>query len=160
MSNELKEHVRSTGTWKRGLFILLFTVIYSIAEVVLGTIVLFQFGSQLFTGKTNDKLYQFSRGLTAYFYQLVQFLTYRSDIKPYPFNEWPGEGLESVQQLESEVQPAAQQAGVKKQPAKRAKTTKPTKTTKTTKPTESTEPKPAEPSKSAEPGEDVTEKKE
>ena len=76
-TEEVKTNVRSADTWVRGLFILLFAVIYGIAEVVLGAIVIFQFGSQLFTGRTNDKLYRFSRGLTAYFYQLLQFFTYR-----------------------------------------------------------------------------------
>ena len=104
MSTELKDHLRDTGTWKRGLFILLFALFYSIAEIVLGAIVLFQFGSQLITGKTNDKLSEFSRGLTAYFYQLLQFFTYRSEVKPYPFSDWPSEGLESVQQQESTAQ--------------------------------------------------------
>lgn len=113
MSTELKTYVRRTDTWIRGLFILLFAVIYSIAEIVLAAIVLFQFGSQLFTGRTNDKLRKFSHGLTAYFYQLLQFFTYRSDLKPFPFSEWP-EGPESVQQEESE--PAAKQSTVKSQP--------------------------------------------
>ncbi len=109
MNDELKTHVRSTATWKRGLLILLFAIIYSISEVVLAAIVLFQFGSQLFTGRINDKLYRFSCGLTAYFYQLVQFFTYRSDLKPYPFSEWPSEGLESVQEQEKELQKALKQ---------------------------------------------------
>lgn len=104
MNDELKTHVRSADTWTRGLFILLFAIIYSIAEVVLGAIVLFQFGSQLITGKINDKLYRFSIGLTAYFYQLVQFFTYRSDLKPYPFSEWPSEGLETVKKQEEALQ--------------------------------------------------------
>ena len=107
MSTELKDHLRSGTTWKRGLFILLFAVLYGIAEVVLWAIVLFQFGSQLFTGRTNDKLHEFSRGLTAYFYQILQFFTYRSDVKPYPFSEWPGEGLESVQQQEDAARQTA-----------------------------------------------------
>jgi len=109
MSTELKEHLRNTGTWTRGLLILLFTLFYSIAEIVLGAIVLFQFGSQLIIGKTNDKLSEFSRGLNAYFYQILQFLTYRSDVKPYPFTDWPSEGLESVQQQESAAQQLAQE---------------------------------------------------
>ncbi len=101
MSTELKAHLRSGDTWKRGLFILLFALLYGIAEVVLWAIILFQFGSQLITGRTNRKLYEFCRGLNAYFYQILQFITYRSELKPYPFSEWPSEGLESVQQQES-----------------------------------------------------------
>lgn len=104
MSSELKDHLGSGATWTRGLFILLFALFYSIAEVLLGAIVLFQFASQLITGRTNDKLHDFSRGLTAYFYQLLQFFTYRSDVRPYPFSEWPGDGLDGVQQQESALQ--------------------------------------------------------
>jgi hypothetical protein len=98
MSTELKAHFSNAETWKRGLFILLFAVFYGIAEVVLGAVVLFQFGSLLITGRTNDKLKTFSRGLTAYFYQLLQFFTYRSDLKPFPFSDWPEEGLEEEPQ--------------------------------------------------------------
>lgn len=165
MSNELNTNVRRADTWKRGLFILIFAVIYSIAEVVLGAIVLFQFGSQLFTGRTNDKLYGFSRGLTAYFYQLVQFFTYRSDLKPFPFSEWPDDGLESVQEQENEMQQAAQPAKDEEQPQPvktrkpaKPKTARTVKTAKTAPPAEPAEP--AEPPTPASPDEDVRETKE
>lgn len=124
MSTELKAHFSNAETWKRGLFILLFAVFYGIAEVVLGAIVLFQFGSQLIAGRTNDKLHEFSRGLTAYFYQLLQFFTYRSDLKPFPFSDWPDEGLESVQEQEREMQQAAPHDEEGKQPAKPARATR------------------------------------
>lgn len=148
-TEEVKTNVRSADTWVRGLFILLFAVIYGIAEVVLGAIVIFQFGSQLFTGRTNDKLYQFSRGLTAYFYQLLQFFTYRSDLKPYPFSEWPSEGLEGIQSQERETQqkqPAetAKSKSAPKKAAATAKKSRPRKTTSTEAPEESTE-KPTKP---------------
>jgi len=93
MSSELKEHLRSGPTWKRGLYILLFAVIYSVAEVVLWAVVLFQLGSHLITGHSNVALLEFSRGLNAYFYQILQYLSFRSELKPYPFNDWPTEGL-------------------------------------------------------------------
>lgn len=93
MSTELKENLSSGSTWKRGLFILLFAVLYGVAEVVLWAIVLFQFGSHLIIARSNDALLDFSRGLNAYIYQILQFITFRSEEKPYPFNDWPGEGI-------------------------------------------------------------------
>lgn len=93
MSTELKEHLRSGPTWKRGLYILLFALIYSVAEVVFWAVILFQFGNHLLTGRSNESLLEFSRGLNAYFYQILQYLSFRSEIKPYPFSDWPGQGL-------------------------------------------------------------------
>jgi len=93
MSTELKENLGSGDTWKRGLFILLFAIIYSVAEVVLWAIVLFQFGSHLIIRRSNESLLEFSRGLNAYFYQILQFISFRSEEKPYPFNDWPSEGI-------------------------------------------------------------------
>jgi len=92
MSTELKAHLSRGTTWKRGLFILLFALIYSVAEVVFWAIVLFQFGSQLITGHSNDALLEFSRGLNAYLYQILQYLSFRSEAMPYPFNDWPLNG--------------------------------------------------------------------
>jgi hypothetical protein len=97
MSTELKSQLRSGATWKRGLFILLFALLYGVAEVVLWAVVLFQFGSHLITGRSNDTLLDFSRGLNAYFYQILQYISFRTEYKPYPFNDWPGEGLSAVE---------------------------------------------------------------
>lgn len=92
----IKENLKNQSNWMRGLYILLFAILYGIAEIVLWAIVLFQFGSQLIAGRPNNRLLDFSRGLNAYIYQIIQFISYRSDIKPYPFAEWPAEGLEEV----------------------------------------------------------------
>ena len=45
MESDLKQHVTSKKTWIRGFYILLFAVIYSITEIVLFAVVLFQFGT-------------------------------------------------------------------------------------------------------------------
>ena len=89
MDEELKQHLSAKATWKRGLFILIFALIYSIAEIVVAAIVLFQFVATLFTGTPNDRLLAFSETLTRYIYQILQFVTYTSDYLPYPFGTWP-----------------------------------------------------------------------
>ncbi len=88
-----KENLKDKESWLRGLYILLFGLLYSIAEIVLWAIVLFQFGSRLITGRLNERVLDFTRGLNAYIYLILQYLAFRSDDKPYPFDEWPGEGL-------------------------------------------------------------------
>jgi len=93
MTTESHTHLRDKSIWIRGLYILLFALLYGVAEVVLWAIILFQFGSHLLTGRSNDTLLDFSRGLNAYFYQILQYLSFRTEYKPYPLNDWPGEGL-------------------------------------------------------------------
>lgn len=112
MSNETPSHLSNRETWKRGLFILLFALLYGVAEVVLWAVILFQFGSRLISGHCSDSLLEFSKGLNAYFYQILQYLSFRSDYKPYPFNDWPaagltGEVLEPVGGATEEPSPAA-----------------------------------------------------
>ena len=98
MDNEIKSSLTATDTWMRGLYMLLFTVIYSVTEFVLGLIVVFQFIHVLFSRDTNERLLDFSSDLSVYIYQMLQFLTFNSEAKPYPFAVWPNgpEDLESL----------------------------------------------------------------
>ncbi len=76
-------------TWIRLLFLLLFLAIYGVAEVVLGAMVFVQFGFKLITHETNQKLIKFTTGLNKFIYQILQFMTFNSDEKPFPFSDWP-----------------------------------------------------------------------
>jgi hypothetical protein len=78
--------------WIRLLYVFLFVILYSVAEAVLGAIVIVQFGFKLITLETNKKLLDFSIGLNKYIYGILQFMTFNSDEKPYPFSDWPGSG--------------------------------------------------------------------
>jgi hypothetical protein len=89
MSEELKQHLKERKTWLRGLYMLLFVVFYSVAEIVISAIVLFQFLMALFTGTTNERLLKLGQSLGSYVYQILQFLTFNSDYHPYPFGAWP-----------------------------------------------------------------------
>jgi len=89
MNPELKQRLTASATWLRGLFIILFAVIYGIAEVLLMAVVVFQFLATLFTGETNAQLRAFGLSLAAFIYQIVSFVTFNSDEKPFPFGPWP-----------------------------------------------------------------------
>lgn len=89
MSNELKAHLKERKTWLRGLYMLLFAIFYSVAEIVVTVVVLFQFLLALFTGRTNERLLKLGQSLGTYIYQILQFLTFNSDYQPYPFGAWP-----------------------------------------------------------------------
>jgi len=107
LNEDLKENVKNSSVWKRLLFMLLFGVLYSVAEVVLVAVVLFQFLTVLFTGNKNDKLLEFGGEISAYIFQLLRYLTYNSELRPYPFSDWP-----SGQGGADEQMPAAEQEDV------------------------------------------------
>ncbi len=78
------------ATWLRGIFMLIFfAIVYYFIILLIAAIALFQFGSVLFTGKLNVWLLDFGRSLSTYSQQIVSFLTYNSEQKPFPFSNWP-----------------------------------------------------------------------
>ncbi|MCP4765854.1 MAG: DUF4389 domain-containing protein [Gammaproteobacteria bacterium] len=89
MSNDVKENLKSQSTWKRGLYMLIYTFFYTIAEIVLFTLIIFQFLLKLFTGDTNERLRKLGQGLSTYIYQILQYMNFNSNYQPYPFGAWP-----------------------------------------------------------------------
>ena len=89
MNDDIKQHIKERKTWLRGLYMLVYIVCYSIAEIVFGFVVLFQFVLTLLTGKTNERLLKLGQGISTYVYQIFQFLSFNDDYHPYPFGAWP-----------------------------------------------------------------------
>ena len=84
----IKENIRSRPTWTRGLYMLLFTIIYGLAEIVLTAVVVFQFLYVLITGKAIQNLLLFGQGLSTFVYDIMLYLTYNTEEKPFPFGTW------------------------------------------------------------------------
>jgi hypothetical protein len=91
MEHEFKENLKQKKTWLRGLYMLLFAIFYSVAEIVIFVVVVFQFLLALFTAQTNARLVLFGKSLSTYVYQVLLYLTFNSEDKPFPFGEWPAE---------------------------------------------------------------------
>lgn len=89
MDPEFKEKVTAKPTWTRALYILLFIVIYNIAEIVVYGVVVLQFLFTLFTGTCNTQLQILGKNLSTFIAQILMYLTYNSDDRPYPFALWP-----------------------------------------------------------------------
>ena len=89
MSTDVKDNIKRQSTWKRGLYMLLYAIFYTLAEIVLLAVVIFQFLMQVFTGETNDRLRKLGQSLSTYAYQVLVFLTFNSEYHPYPFGAWP-----------------------------------------------------------------------
>ncbi len=87
---ETRKSILARSTWLRGFFMLLFAFAYGVAELLLGVTAVFQFFCLLVTGKTVERLLIFGENLSRYFYQIVRYLTFNTEQRPFPFSDWPG----------------------------------------------------------------------
>lgn len=90
MNEELKQNLTRSGTWQRLLYVILFAVIFSVAEIVLATVIVIQFGFVLITGRRNQNLLDFGASLSRFMYDVLRYFTFNSDDTPFPFQPWPG----------------------------------------------------------------------
>lgn len=88
--SNLEKNVTSGSTWLRLLFMIIFAFLYGLSRLVTAVVVVIQFFHVLFAGETNDKLKTFGHSLAIYSYEVVNYLTFNSETKPFPLDaEWP-----------------------------------------------------------------------
>lgn len=75
--------------WIRAIYLILFFIIGYFLRLLIMLVSIFQFLSNIIFEKSNPKLTAFGQSLSIYAYEIVRFLTYNTDQKPYPFNVWP-----------------------------------------------------------------------
>ena len=86
---ENKVPFANIDTWVRFAYMALFTVLLLAARLVISILVLVQFILVLFSGKDNQNLRNLGQGLGKWVYQTIMFLTFNTENKPFPFDEWP-----------------------------------------------------------------------
>lgn len=89
-TSPLEKNIKSRATWLRLLFMLIFCALISLAAAVGGFVVVVGFLWVLFTGEINTQLQQVGQSLAGYFFEIIRYLTFNTDDKPFPFGgEWP-----------------------------------------------------------------------
>jgi hypothetical protein len=88
-TESLKENFVQQGKWLRLLWMMGFSFIYSISLWVLWLIVAVQFLFVLLTNSPNENILRASSGFRNYMVQILDFITYRSEDKPFPFSDFP-----------------------------------------------------------------------
>lgn len=91
MDKKIVNNLKSESRWLRLLFMILFAVLGYLAILVVALLACFQAVVGFITGNPNTRLKEFSKGLNQFIFQSIQFLTYNSEEKPFPFSDWPGE---------------------------------------------------------------------
>ena len=85
----LGENLKARSTWLRLLFIILFLALWGVSRVVVLAVVVVQFLWVLIGGKSNGRLAVFGQSLATYTYQIVMYLTFSTEERPFPFADWP-----------------------------------------------------------------------
>ena len=85
-----KENLKARSTWLRLFFMLVVILLYSVSRVIVSMVVLVQFFWVLLTGQTNKPLEHFGQSLATYTYQIIRYLTFNTEVRPFPFDiDWP-----------------------------------------------------------------------
>jgi len=89
MSNQYKDK----SSWIRILFVILFWLIFYVSQIVIAAVVIAQCAFRLIAGQPNQYLMQLGDGLSKYVAQLVSYMTFNTDQRPFPFTEFPKSDL-------------------------------------------------------------------
>ena len=91
--DELVDNLKRPSLWKRVFFTLGFALLFNIILVPLVLLmVLVQVAFSLFAGEKNSNLADLSEKLVAYLIEVLGFLLFTTEHKPFPFNDFPGLG--------------------------------------------------------------------
>jgi hypothetical protein len=77
MDKETRLNLTASDTWIRGIFMLFFIIVYSLA---IGIWYL-----------PSNAVLDFSESLSAYIYEILLYVSFSSQDRPFPFGPWPGE---------------------------------------------------------------------
>lgn len=73
----------------RALFTILYLIIIRLISAVLFVIAITQYIYSWLTGEPNDKILYFTESLAVYSKQLVEYVGFNTDERPWPVGEWP-----------------------------------------------------------------------
>ncbi|MDX1498591.1 MAG: DUF4389 domain-containing protein [Woeseiaceae bacterium] len=86
----LGRHLTASATWIRFLFMCLSVALLWVAGIVGCLVVVLGFLWVLVTGDVNAELRRVGQSLARYVEQIIRYLTYNSEERPFPLGgEWP-----------------------------------------------------------------------
>ena len=91
-TNDIKTSIFSPKHWIRLIYMLLFALMLHVASIVMWVLCAMQFIISLITDKNNENLRYLGKSITRFIGQALDFLTYNTEVKPFPFAEWPADG--------------------------------------------------------------------
>jgi hypothetical protein len=102
MDEEVKERLRSRDLWLRALYMVFFAIVSVIVRTVVTLLAFVQFIAILLTGHANEPLLQLGNNLSVYAYQIIRFVTFNTEMQPFPFSAWPDEEIDDNPWMDDE----------------------------------------------------------
>lgn len=88
--SDLEKNITARSTWIRLIFMIICAVLWGISRAVTTAVVVIQFFYVLLSGDTNDQLKTFGHSLAIYGLEIIDYLTFNTESKPFPFDAaWP-----------------------------------------------------------------------
>ena len=85
----LTENIKEPSIWVNFFLKIIYLVFLNFIVPFLGFITLLQLLFSIGSKKPNENLVSFSKKISSYIYQIINFITYSSDQRPWPFNSFP-----------------------------------------------------------------------
>jgi len=89
MSESTKE-LKSENIWVRLLYMILFVAIFGVAEFVMYIVAVIGFFLKLFGKDEITTLRETGHYVAVYINEIAEYLTFNTDVRPFPFSDWPG----------------------------------------------------------------------
>lgn len=86
-SNEPSE--KNAEVFSRLFYTVLLAIIGWVALWVFSFVVVIQFGFLLITGQVNTNLKGFNKEVGLFLFDIIKYLSFQSNAKPFPFRDWP-----------------------------------------------------------------------
>ncbi|MEY3667088.1 MAG: hypothetical protein RL572_628 [Pseudomonadota bacterium] len=134
MADDIVENLKQPAQWFRIAFMLALAVALYLAGMVLTLLIIAQALFGLLTGADNRNLRELGAALTAYVRLVLDFLTYNSEFKPFPFAPFtpdpacvaePSPSADMDQDQEQEVEVSVPEGGHVDQPVDEPTAVKP-----------------------------------
>ncbi|MBX2848807.1 MAG: DUF4389 domain-containing protein [Acidiferrobacterales bacterium] len=77
----------------RVLFVVLFWVVFYFTQLVIAVVAVGQCGFVLITNKPNQNLTQLGDSLSKYVTEILRYVTFNTDQRPFPFADFPKSDL-------------------------------------------------------------------
>lgn len=87
--NSLSSNLTNTNTWIRLALSVLFLFVSSLLRIAVVLVFVAQALFVLVKGEKNTRLQSFANVLRDYIYQVISFVTFSSDERPFPFSDLP-----------------------------------------------------------------------
>lgn len=85
----MTESYQGQTGWQRVLFVLLFWIVFYVAQMVVGAVAIAQCIFVLVSNNPNQQLLKFGDSLGKYIHDILRYVTFNSDQRPFPFSDFP-----------------------------------------------------------------------